>query len=432
MEEIKTPTPNVEPQTTPNRFFHLPLPYVLSLGFLALVVLVLPVLTVTAEMTTRLNSKAYQPVSAIKEKIPTPSVTPFETPKKICNSDVQSTIFAGPCKQKVTPSLQRNTESDLKNTFVTDSISRPNEFFTSVTFICADGYSQVYTAKSCSPREELLAFAKKTCNDHGTCPTPTPITSCTVSAFSLGQTCVATKSGTFKSATYSCSNGLSGTLDLGKCATKEEFKLQATSRCAATCKPTNTPQPLPTTSCKTGISTWIAGDICKTNTSTGLMSAKYQCYNSAKTLTATLGKCVSKEELIRVAESYCLKTSPCPVVSPTVPRNTPTPLTTPTSNRAPIFTTTALTSATVGSFYSTYISAADYDSTDSLKISLRNLPDGISQGPCATPTTGGKISCQIYGTPSVAGQYPVIAIVSDSKGLTTNQEFPLTVNTVKN
>jgi hypothetical protein len=119
---------------------------------------------------------------------------------------------------------------------------------------------------------------------------------------------------------------------------------------------------------------------------------------------------------------------PIPTASPT-PTIRPTPTPTIAPNRAPVITTSFLPSARRAKPYAFIVTGYDLDLTDSLTMTLTNLPPGITQKSCtATEVRGRKqIACSISGTPSTAGTYQVNISLKDNRGGTTQKILPLRV-----
>lgn len=97
---------------------------------------------------------------------------------------------------------------------------------------------------------------------------------------------------------------------------------------------------------------------------------------------------------------------------------TPSPTPTPISNNSPVITTKTLPVGWVGKIYRAWIEGYDLDLNDNLTMTIKNLPPGISQGPCNTGPSGDKkqIRCQISGRPTRQRTYGVFVFLQDNRG----------------
>lgn len=213
MENANLPPVNNMASTPPssklpgkNIFQKLPLSYTLSLGFLALTVLVLPVLAVTAAKKTALDSKGFQPTTPIKieeasidrpitpfvERCQALSFITFENP---CGIDKIVTISerqpqtisknAASAKNADIAAQKQGARADIALPPTDEKIERVDiqtpptggfvpdkeqaRKYTSVRFTCSDGYSETYSKKACVDESSLRAYATNVCAKHDIC-----------------------------------------------------------------------------------------------------------------------------------------------------------------------------------------------------------------------------------------------------------------------
>lgn len=110
-----------------------------SFATLALLLIVLPITTSVALITTRLNSRAYLPA------------TP-PTPPTSCNNPIKNLKNLNPCN------------------------NNPNERFNgymAVLITCQNNYTETYKFKTCTKSTDIQNIAKNICQKHAICPTPT-------------------------------------------------------------------------------------------------------------------------------------------------------------------------------------------------------------------------------------------------------------------
>ncbi|MDP2861079.1 MAG: hypothetical protein Q8N98_05230, partial [bacterium] len=167
-----------------------------------------------------------------------------------------------------------------------------------------------------------------------------------------------------------------------------------------------TPAPLPT-----------CGRPCGNNSQcgTGLVCGSRPCLPGSKS-------CI---QVLVCLNPQCPLALDCRCSSPT-----PTPI--PAPNNPPRITTTGLPSGRVNQYYSANISATDPDKTDTVSITISNLPSGLSQGPCSrgfsTPNT---TTCSITGAPRQGGTFRVNILAQDNRGGKTNQVISLIISNAK-
>ena len=114
------------------------------------------------------------------------------------------------------------------------------------------------------------------------------------------------------------------------------------------------------------------------------------------------------------------------------PSQTPTPSPTPPSGRnsPPTITTTSLPNAQVGVYYQAVVGGTDPDPDQLLSLTANGLPDGLSIGPCAVTAPGSPssgISCNIVGTPTLAGRNSVSFTISDNLGASRSKNLGITI-----
>jgi hypothetical protein len=112
---------------------------------------------------------------------------------------------------------------------------------------------------------------------------------------------------------------------------------------------------------------------------------------------------------------------------------TPTPaVPTITTNKPPVITTESLPDATVSVPYYFYIYAKDENLGDNLTMQISNLPVGLKRGPCGVPFSGGEISCQIYGSPTVsASAHEIIVSVEDHVNPAVTKKLTLIIKPIE-
>ncbi len=107
-------------------------------------------------------------------------------------------------------------------------------------------------------------------------------------------------------------------------------------------------------------------------------------------------------------------------ISPVVSSPTPT-------NHPPTLAPTTLPNATINQPYSATLVGTDADTTDTLNMSIRNLPSGLTSSCRRSPTTKYTVTCTISGTPTLAGTANVSVRLQDSAGANVNNSLQLVV-----
>ena len=132
----------------------------------------------------------------------------------------------------------------------------PTTKTTSITFrnakyTCYNSMTGIVDLGRCATSSELSAAAAKACS--GACtppnptptrypsPTPTSTVKCGVNQFSVAQGC--STPGIYVSAKYVCYDGQSGLVNIGKCTTPDELRIQAERICTSSCGSRITPTP---------------------------------------------------------------------------------------------------------------------------------------------------------------------------------------------
>ncbi len=98
---------------------------------------------------------------------------------------------------------------------------------------------------------------------------------------------------------------------------------------------------------------------------------------------------------------------------------TPVTPATPTGiNSPPVITTTQLPTAYVNIPYVAKITAVDKNASDTLTMSLENLPQGLRLGACEQTTQTGNayLTCNLVGSAVSTGSYQVKVRVMDDRG----------------
>lgn len=132
----------------------------------------------------------------------------------------------------------------------TTSKTTSNATYRNAKYTCYNNKTGIVDLGRCASSSELIAAATKACS--GACvptptptryptPTPTSVVKCGVNLFSVAQGC--STPGTYISAKYNCYDGQSGMVNIGKCTTSEELRIQAERICTSTCGSRVTPTP---------------------------------------------------------------------------------------------------------------------------------------------------------------------------------------------
>ncbi|OGD72553.1 hypothetical protein A3K29_00170 [Candidatus Collierbacteria bacterium RIFOXYB2_FULL_46_14] len=241
----------------------------------------------------------------------------------------------------------------------------------------------------------------------------------------------------YYSITYTCIDGYQGTIDEKSCQSGNKLLTQVYAICgehsrikslsyADPCRPTfTTPTvtvaPSPTTS---GPQYYKTVNYVCADGYAGVYTSV--CQNRRDLSDQVMGLCKN--------HSICPKPSATPTLTTTIiPTRTITPIPpititdTVTSNVAPVITTTVLPAGNINSTYGGSVDAIDANQKDQLTMTMSGLPFGLSQGPCASLSTGGKITCYISGTPANTGIYTVKVNVKDNRGGSTDKSLTLSV-----
>lgn len=136
-----------------------------SLLSLAFIVIILPIATALSLLTTRLNPRAFLPM--------TPPITPTPT-IAVCQNAVRSLKPASGCIIQPSPTPRRKgiTPTPIKRT--------PG--YRSASIVCANGYTETYRSSTCLTLDALNRTAKSICQSHASCPTSTPTPTSTPSS----------------------------------------------------------------------------------------------------------------------------------------------------------------------------------------------------------------------------------------------------------
>jgi len=115
-------------------------------------------------------------------------------------------------------------------------------------------------------------------------------------------------------------------------------------------------------------------------------------------------------------------------VSPT-PTTIPTVTPKPKPNKKPVITSGHLPSGKVNKNYQAYVTGYDKDLSDNLTMTITNLPQNISRGPCAQYTAEERnmIKCVVSGIPQKRGLYFVNVTLADNKGNSSNRKLPFLI-----
>lgn len=133
---------------------------------------------------------------------------------------------------------------------------------------------------------------------------------------------------------------------------------------------------------------------------------------------------VSVTPLPTIPQVSVIPVSPTPTTTPTV---IPTPK--PKSNKKPVITSGHLPSGKVNKNYQAYVTGYDMDLGDNLTMTITNLPQNISRGPCAQYTAEKRnmIKCVVYGIPQRGGLYFVNVTLADNNGNSANRKLPFLI-----
>lgn len=130
----------------------------------------------------------------------------------------------------------------------------------------------------------------------------------------------------------------------------------------------------------------------------------------------------------------CLGIVSTPTPTPTPPPvsasvSTPTPTPKKSSSDAPIITTTILPRASRNVPYTANVVATDMTISDTLGMTVSQLPSGLTLQTCSQTTDlgGTTITCPIAGTPTTRGTYFPVFTVTDAAGHQTSKRIKLQV-----
>ncbi len=120
--------------------------------------------------------------------------------------------------------------------------------------------------------------------------------------------------------------------------------------------------------------------------------------------------------------------TPKPTYTPTpTPKVTPTP--TPKPNQTPEIKTEKLPNGRSRSLYITQVMVYDADPKDSLSISVKNLPRGLSANFCSQFNGRNSTTayCYLVGIPVVRGTYQVTITATDKAKSSSTKTLPLII-----
>ena len=130
------------------------------------------------------------------------------------------------------------------------------------------------------------------------------------------------------------------------------------------------------------------------------------------------------------APTPTLAPSPTSLPTPTLALS-PTPSPPPAVNSPPVITNRSddLPKGRIFRKYSANLNGYDLNLEDELKMSVNNLPVGLSLGSCTSKIQGKRktISCSVSGRPIIAGTYHPVVTLWDSKGGVERRTFNLAI-----
>jgi len=124
-----------------------------------------------------------------------------------------------------------------------------------------------------------------------------------------------------------------------------------------------------------------------------------------------------------------LPQSPPPITPPISPTPIPSPIPTPATNHPPVITTSSLPLARIFKPYLAFISGYDRDWKDYLTMEVINLPPKIKVTSCYNLQFAKikYITCRLEGTPTVKGNFNILVILHDNRGLMDRKVLPLKI-----